>query len=250
MLSASKQSQNSTDQTPAVNVVGISKSFASHIVLQDISFQLTRGQSFCICGPNAAGKTTLLRIIAGLLQPSEGFIRIGGFDARTHAQRTKAMLGAIFHKTMVYPQLTVTENLRFFARLYGVKSCEARIQELLDRTGLAPYRHDSAGVLSRGMAQRLAIARALVHKPLVLLADEPFTGLDTNASKVLVTLLNNFKDQGGTVVMTTHNVNLSLQCSQGVAVLDDRRLIFEANVSEINTADFEKDYLSYARANT
>ena len=231
-------------------MVGVSKSFSSYVVLKDISFQISAGESLCICGPNAAGKTTLLRIIAGLLHPTRGLVRIGGLNSRNHAHKTKAKLGAIFHKTMIYPQLTVAENLRFFAKLYGLKSCESDIQALLEQTGLARYRHDSAGVLSRGMAQRLAIARALVHKPAVLLADEPFTGLDTQAGKILLTLLNKFKDQNGAVVMSTHQVNLSLQCSQRVAVLDDRRLIFEANVSEINTTHFEKDYLAYARANT
>jgi heme exporter protein A len=232
-----------------VDVAGVCKFFGSQVVLEDISFRLPGGQGLCICGANAAGKTTLLRIMTGLLQPDAGTVQICGFDVKTQAQQARAVLGAIFHKSMVYPQLTVLENLRFFARLYGVEDGKGHIQDLLEQIGLLPYRYDRAGVLSRGMMQRLAIARALVHKPIVLLADEPFTGLDVDASKHLVTILNNFKDEGGTIVMTTHDVNLSLQCCEHVAVLDKRKLIFKAKVCEINPDAFAKDYLLYAREN-
>jgi len=232
---------------PAIDVAGVSKSFGSQLVLDDISFHLTVGQGLCICGANAAGKTTLLRIMAGLLQPDAGTIRICGFDVKSQPRQAKENLGAIFHKSMVYPQLTVIENLRFFALIYGVRDDTAHIQNLLEQTALMPYRYDRAGILSRGMMQRLSIARALVHKPLVLLADEPFTGLDADASNHLVTVLNNFRDEGGTIVMTTHDVNLSLQCCQQVAVLDKQRMIFNAKVSQIDAAAFAKDYLLYAR---
>jgi len=239
----------SRDFSNGVDVVSVSKSFGSQVVLEDISFHLAGGQGLCICGPNASGKTTLLRIMAGLLQPDAGAVQICGFDVKSQARQAKAMLGAIFHKSMVYPQLTAIENLRFFARLYGVRDSTARMQELLEQTALMPYRYDKAGVLSRGIMQRLAIARALVHRPNVLLADEPFTGLDADASKHLITILNHFKDEGGTIVMTTHDVNLSLHCCGHVAVLDKRKLIFNAKISEIDAAAFARDYLLYAREN-
>jgi heme exporter protein A len=233
----------------AVDVAGVCKSFGSQVVLEDISFHLTSGQGLCICGANAAGKTTLLRIMAGLLQPGAGAVQICGFDVKTQARQARARFGVIFHKSMVYPQLTVIENLRFFALIYGVRDAKDHIEKLLEQTALMHYRYDRAGVLSRGMMQRLAIARALVHKPIVLLADEPFTGLDADASDHLVTILNNFKDEGGAIVMTTHDVNLSLQCCQHVAVLDAQRLVFNTKTSEIDTAAFANDYLSYVRAN-
>ena len=239
----SKKPPKSFSEMPAINVAGVYKSFGSRVVLEGINFQLTGSQGLCIRGANAAGKTTLIRIIAGLLQASDGMVQIYGLNVRTHGQRTRALLGAIFHKTMVYPQLTVVENLRFFARLYDVKNSRARIEKLLEQVGLTPYRYDSAGVLSRGMRQRLAIARALVHKPIVLLADEPFTGLDSDASKCLVTILRNFKDEGGTVVITAANGNFALQCCDQAAVLREGKLIFNAKVPEINTAEFAQDYL-------
>lgn len=235
---------------PAIDVAGISKSFDSQLVLQDIDLNLAAGQILCICGPNAAGKTTLLRIMAGLLQPTAGTVRICGFDVQKQPQRVKPILGAIFHKSMLYSQLTVIENLQFFAGLYGLRDSEAHIKELLEQVDLLPYRYDRAGILSRGMLQRLAIARAMVHRPTVLLADEPFTGLDTDARKSLVAILKSFKGQGRAIVMTTHDVSLALQCCDRVAVLDKGKLILNVNVCQIDMDAFTKDYLLYARENS
>ncbi len=245
----SEKSQKPLSKTAAINLSGISKSFGRRAVLESISLSVGAGQGLCIYGANAVGKTTLLRITAGLLKPSQGTAEICGFDIQRHTQQTKAMLGVIFHKSMAYPQLTVEENLRFFARLYGIKNSRERIEELLGQTGLGPCRCDRAGILSRGMIQRLAIARALLHKPKVLLADEPFAGLDAEAARHLVMILGSFKNEGGTVVMATHNVNLSLQCCEQAAVLNERKIIFNTGVSEIDTAEFACDYLLYARKN-
>jgi len=244
-----EKSQNSLSKKPVVSLEGVYKSFANQVILQDISFQLTAGQSLCICGPNAAGKTTLLRIIGGLLIATEGKVEICGFNVKTQPQKTRAMIGAIFHKSMVYPQLTVIENLQFFARLYGLKDNKLHIQKLMEQTQLMPYRYDKVAILSRGMLQRLAITRALVHNPSVLLADEPFAGLDAHATKHLVTILRSFKNRSRTVVMTTHNANFALQCCEQVAVLDNKKLIFNKKVSEINITKFAQDYLWYAREN-
>ncbi len=246
----SEKLQGPSNQVPVINLAGVCKSFGGRVVLEGISFRLTGGEGLCICGPNAAGKTTLLRIIAALLKPDEGAVEVCGFNVRRQAQEIKPLIGAIFHKSFVYPQLTVIENLRFFAALYGVKNSKPRIEKLLEETALTPYRYDIAGILSRGMMQRLAIVRALVHEPAVLLADEPFTGLDAEAGEHFVGALRNFKNDGGTVVMTTHNVGFGLQCCEQVAVLDGRKLIFNASVAEINAADFAGDYLLYARKNS
>jgi len=148
---------------------------------------------------------------------------------------------------MVYPDLTVLENLSFFADLYGVKDRTGRIKELLENIGLFGYRYDRGAVLSRGLLQRLAIARALVHQPAVLLADEPFTGLDAEACKYLTAVFSDFTGSGGTIMMTTHDINMGVRCCNRVVVLDKSRLIFDAQISDLNIADFAADYLSYAR---
>jgi len=234
--------QQTPNQTPAVNLTGVCKSFGSRVVLDGINFQLTAGQALCVCGANAAGKTTLLKIIAGLTGSSSGMVQIYGFDIKHQAGQIKALVGAIFHQSMIYPQLTVIENLRFFSAVYGAKNSKRRIQQLLEQTHLASCRYDQAGILSRGTMQRLAIARALVHKPRVLLADEPFAGLDNDAGRALVTILRNFKEDGGAIVMTAHNADFAMQCCQEVAVLSDCKLIFNSQVLQ--------DYLLYAKGNS
>jgi heme exporter protein A len=148
---------------------------------------------------------------------------------------------------MVYPDLTVFENLSFFANLYGVKDSATRVDELLEDVGLCSYRYDRANILSRGLLQRLAIARALIHRPVALLADEPFTGLDAEASKHLISVLSHFVGNGGTIVMTTHDVNIGTKCCDRVVVLDRTHLIFDAMMCDIDTTSFAQDYLSYAR---
>jgi heme exporter protein A len=148
---------------------------------------------------------------------------------------------------MVYPDLTVLENLAFVAQLYGVSERTARAEEMLVDVGLEAFQHESAGILSRGLLQRLAIARALLHRPSVLLADEPFTGLDEKATHWLTDRIGRFVDEGGSVLMTTHDVKLGLRCCRRVAVLDRGVLLLDARRDEIDSDRFAQDYLSYAR---
>ena len=242
-----KDKQKDYSDDAAVSTNSVSKAFAARSVLNDINLSVVRGQSVCVCGINGAGKSTLLRIIAGLLQPDRGSVRLCGCDLGKYPEKAKPHLGVILHKSMVYPDLTVSENLSFFASLYGVKDGTARVEELLENVGLSSYRYDRAGILSRGLLQRLAIARALVHRPAVLLADEPFIGLDAEACQHLITVLADFIKADGTVVMATHDIRVGIQCSDRVVVLDKTRLILDAMMCDIDTISFAKDYLSYAR---
>ena len=233
-----------------INVKLVSKTFDTRSVLKDVTINIDTSQAVLICGINGAGKTTLLRIIAGLLQPDNGHVELCGYNIRKDPEKAKSKFGMISHKSMVYPELTVLENLSFFATLYGVKDSDTYMTELLKDLGLSSYRHDRAGILSRGLLQRLAIARAMVHQPTLLLADEPFTGLDNEACQHLTTTLSEFKNNGGTVVMTTHDIDIGLQCCNRVVVLDNSNLIFDAKTSDIDTTAFSKDYISYARRQT
>lgn len=233
-----------------INVKSVSKAFNTRHVLRDINIDMGTGQGVLICGINGAGKTTLLRIIAGLLQPDIGSIELCGYNIRKDPEKAKSQFGMISHKSMVYPELTVIENLSFFATLYGVKDSETYITKLLQDVGLSSYKYDTASILSRGLLQRLAIARALVHQPVLLLADEPFTGLDDKSCDHLITVLTEFTSNGGTIVMTTHDIDLGLQCCNRVTVLDKSNLIFDAKTCDIDTERFLKDYISYARSET
>jgi len=239
------KTDNSTDMTLSVRAV--SKAFTTRPVLNGVSLGLHRGQAACLCGVNGAGKSTLLRIIAGLLRPDRGAVAIDGWDVADHSTQFKRRVGMISHAGMIYAELTVSENLAFAAELHALSDRDARIEELLIDTGLGPFRYDRAGILSRGLLQRLAIARAVLHRPAVLLADEPFTGLDGEASGRLIDIFQAFVQRGGAILMTTHDVRLGVQCCARVAVLDKGVLLLDAATEEIDPERFAEDYLSYAR---
>ncbi|MHC4344441.1 MAG: heme ABC exporter ATP-binding protein CcmA [Planctomycetota bacterium] len=244
------RAENSAEHTTVIEISSVTRKFGTRLVLKSVDLQVARGSGICICGVNGAGKSTLLRIIAGLLRPAHGTVKICGFDVSAEPEKTRSKLGLISHKSILYPELTTSENLLFFARLYGVKDRRRRVRELLEDVGLSSYAYDRTDVLSRGMLQRLSIARAMVHRPAVLLADEPFTGLDVEASRHLVSVLAKFRAEGGTLVMTTHDTSTALKCCERAVVLDNHRLIFDALTSQIDTDSFMDDYLLYARRNS
>lgn len=232
----------------ALTLRSISKAFTTRTVLQDVTLALPSGQATCLYGVNGAGKTTLLRIAAGLLRPDAGAVAIGRWEAREHPAEFKRRLGMISHASMAYAELTVAENLSFAADLYGVPNRSERIEALLIEMGLGSFRYDRAGILSRGLLQRLAIARALLHEPAVLLADEPFTGLDVEASQHLVEVFDAFVGRGGILLMTTHDTSLGLRCCRRVAVLDGGTCVLDRMTDEIDRDRFAEDYLAYARS--
>lgn len=234
------------NQEAVISVHEISKVFARP-VLKKISLSVDQPQAVFICGVNGAGKSTLLKILAGLLQPDSGSVLIGGKCFRRDTEQVKSQLGIIMHQSMVYPDLTVLENLEFFACLYGVPQRQQRIAQLLEQVGLMAYRYDKAAILSRGLLQRLSIARAMIHHPRIILADEPFTGLDTQSSEYLTQMLSSFRESGGTVVLTTHDVTQGLRCSDRVIVIDQARIVFDSPTSRIDGDAFSKDYLLYSR---
>lgn len=238
--------QKATDL--AVRVDSVSKAFGARPVLKGLDLAVGGGEAICLCGINGAGKSTLLRIVAGLLRPDRGSVSVTGYSAADQPQAFKRRLGMISHQSMVYPELTVTENLAFAARLYAVSDRAARIEALLARTGLTAFAYDRAEILSRGLLQRLAIARALLHEPAVLLADEPFTGLDGLAIEYVLAFFAEFVGAGGTLLTTTHDTRQGYRCCSRVAVLDRGAIAFDAPKERVDEERFVRDYLSYARS--
>ena len=237
------------DPPKAIRIDGVCKTFGQRAVLHNLSFNMNAAEAVFLCGINGAGKSTLLRIVAGILSPDSGSVQINGHDIHRNPDTAKSQLGIISHKSMVYPDLTVSENLLFFAALYGVPDRQRRIDELLEEVALSAYRYDPAGILSRGLLQRLSIARAMVHKPSILLADEPFTGLDTQACHYLVAVFDRFTNTGGTIIMTSHDIGMALRNCGRVVVLDKGGIIFDQAKAALDIASFSQDYLSYARNN-
>lgn len=185
-----------------LDVQGLGKSYGPYRILDDISFQVKAGDAIGFVGPNGAGKSTLLRILAGLSRPTRGRVLVAGKQGRD--PRTRRRLGYVSHEPLVYPHLTASENLRFYADLYGVAGAPSRIDALLEEVGLAWTGTRRAMAFSRGMVQRLTLARALLPEPDILLLDEPHTGLDPEAAQGLGRILQRFRDGGGTLLLATH----------------------------------------------
>jgi heme ABC exporter ATP-binding subunit CcmA len=213
----------------AVAIEGVWKFFGDYPALRDISLTVDGGACLALLGRNGAGKTTLLRILAGLSKAARGSITILGKDARAEATRQK--IGVLGHGIGVYEELSAYENLRLFARLYGIADPNKTAREWLERTGLDRVRDGLVREFSRGMRQRLAVARAFLHNPSLLLLDEPFTALDDRAIKVLQDLLKNALHEGRTIIMSTHQLREALELATDVALINRGKLAFRGERS-------------------
>jgi heme ABC exporter ATP-binding subunit CcmA len=207
-----------------VEIAGVWKFYGNFPALRDISFDVEPGASMALLGRNGAGKTTLLRMLAGLSRPGRGSIRICGADARDRS--TRLSIGILGHGISLYDELSALENLRLFARLYGLENPDCAASEWLERTGLEKVRDGLVREFSRGMRQRLAVARAFLHDPTVLLLDEPFTALDDRAIALLQSLLRDAIAEGRTIVLSTHQLREALELATHVALLVRGRLAY------------------------
>ncbi len=231
-----------------IEVRGLWKSFGASPVLRGLNLRVRAGERLVLVGPNGSGKTTLIRILATLLAPSRGQARIAGFDTRRQASEVRRHVGMVCHQAFLYGELTGRENLRFYGRMYGVKDPDGRASELLELVGLEAQANTLTRTLSRGMQQRLALARAILHEPLVLLLDEPDTGLDQHWAGVLNDLVAEGAAQGRTTLLTTHNLERSLEIADRVAVLNGGRIVFSAPREELDVERFKEAYYRHTRA--
>jgi heme exporter protein A len=189
-----------------ITVKRLVKRFGLKTVLRGVDFAVQPGEFVALLGPNGAGKTTFLRILASLSRPSVGEVNIAGYKLPNEAAQVRARLGVVSHLPLLYGDLTADENLHFYARMYNIPDYELRVTEVLEMVGLDARRRDLVRTFSRGMQQRLAIGRAVLHDPDVVLFDEPYTGLDQDASSMLDDVLRTVAAKGRTVVMTSHDL--------------------------------------------
>ncbi len=189
-----------------IKVHKLVKRFGSKTVLRGLDFEVKQGEFVALLGPNGAGKTTFLRILASLSRPTLGAVQVAGHPLPSQAAAVRACLGVVTHQPLLYGDLTAEENLKFYGRMYGVMDMKPRMDEVLEMVGLVARRHDLVRTFSRGMQQRLAIGRAILHDPEVMLFDEPHTGLDQDACDMLDKLLKDVAGRGRTVVMTSHDL--------------------------------------------
>jgi heme exporter protein A len=211
-----------------IEVQRLMKRFGPKVVLRGLDFSAHAGEFVALLGPNGAGKTTFLRILASLSRPTAGVVRIGGYALPQEAAAVRRTLGVVSHQTLLYGDLTAEENLLFYARLYGIEHAGQRVKEVLELVGLERRRADLVRTFSRGMQQRLSIGRALLHDPQVLLLDEPYTGLDQDASAILDQILRTVAAQGRTILLTSHDLARAEDLATRFDVLSRGRIVASA----------------------
>ena len=212
---------------PPVSARGITRRYGPLKAVDGVDLDLTRGEFLTVFGPNGAGKTTLLKTLACLIKPTGGALSIFGLDPLAQPDAVKRRLGLIAHTSLLYGGLSARDNLRFFARLYDLDAPVARADAMLAEVGLGDRADDLVRTFSRGMQQRLSIARALIHEPDLVLLDEPYTGLDQHASRMLRGILEQVRGKGRSVVMVTHHLEEGLELSTRLAIMRRGRIAWE-----------------------
>ena len=220
----------------------VTKRFGASTALQGIDLQLESGKCLGLVGPNGAGKTTLLKILSTLTVPSSGTVTIAGLDASRAAERIRPVLGVLSHRTFLYGHLTAFENLHFYGRMLGVVQLGERIREVLETVGLASLGRQLVRTYSRGMQQRLAIARAILHRPRLLLLDEPYNALDGQAVARVQRLLRQLTGEGHTVVISTHDLPRGFELCDEIAIQRRGRIVERVATSQNTFASFSQLY--------
>ena len=230
-----------------ITVRKLIKRFGLKTVLRGLDFEVEQGEFVALLGPNGAGKTTFLRILASLSRPTMGEVTIAGYRLPNQAAAVRSRLGVVSHLPLLYGDLTAEENLQFYARMYGVLDTDDRISEVLDLIGLKQRRRDLVRTFSRGMQQRLAIGRAVLHDPEVMLFDEPHTGLDQDACIMLDGVLSEVAARGRTVVMTSHDLARSADLASRFDILSRGVITTSVQRTEIDTDDLLAVYRNALR---
>ncbi|MCY4019385.1 MAG: heme ABC exporter ATP-binding protein CcmA [Chloroflexi bacterium] len=233
-----------SDETPIIEVENLSKTFGLLPVLRSVSFGVARGETVVLLGQNGSGKSTLLRLLAGLSKPTAGVIRIGGWQMPKEAMAVRRQIGLVSHQPLLYGNLSARENLDFFGKLYGMAKGERgeRIGAVLDQVGLAKRADSLARDFSRGMQQRLSIARATLHQPEILLLDEPFTGLDQAAAERLEDLVLSAQREERTLIMTTHQLGRAPALAGRALILARGQIAFDGQIATMSAASLSELY--------
>lgn len=243
---------SSAPSTPLLRLCKLTKKFGAITAVQSVDLEVFPGDFLTIFGPNGAGKTTLLMMIASLTRPTSGeiqfFVTGSGSNGAKKQARTRQWIGYVSHQSLLYNEMSARENLEFYARLYELTSAEANIDGSLEQMGLWEARDQLVRGFSRGMKQRLTLARALLHKPQLLLLDEPYTGLDQHASRVLTDLLRSLQGEGRTILLITHNLAEGLELCSRAIIQHRGRFVFEADRKDIDREGFQNLYFDLVGA--
>lgn len=234
------------ENAPLVALRGVVKRYGHVTALKNLSFEIPEGSFTAIFGPNGAGKSTLLKILSNQTRPTQGEILYSGLPAKKLTDAFRAKFGVISHQPFVYENLSARENLEFYASLYGVADAASRAAELLKKVDLYSRRDDPVRTFSRGMLQRVSIARALVHDPEMIFLDEPYTGLDSVASSSLTSILREQLEGRKTILMVTHDLKTGLELASKVLIMKKGQAVYSRDRRDVDEASFEKVYLEVA----
>jgi ABC-2 type transport system ATP-binding protein len=226
-----------------IRLVHLTKRYGRFTAVDNINLVVPNGELFGFLGPNGAGKTTTFRMIAGILRPTSGTVEIGGIDVLRHPLEAKARLGFIPDRPFVYDKLTGAEFLRFAAALYGQQGpvVERRIDELLELFELSRWKNELTESYSHGMRQKLIISGALVHRPEVIVVDEPMVGLDPKSARLLKDLFRQFVDRGGTVLMSTHTLEVAEAMCDRIAIVHGGKIVAHGTMAEVQEQTSSED---------
>ena len=228
--------------TSRLEAKGLVRRFSRLRAVDGITFDLQAGELLTIFGPNGAGKTTLLNILAGVICPDEGQVLLDGNVVVGSERQWRKEFGLVTHQTMLYDRLTAVENLSFYSKLFSLEDSERRIRDALEDLKIKEVADQPVGSLSRGFQQRIALARALLHDPKILLLDEPYIGLDLYASRLLRDLISQLKDGERTVVLVTHNFGQGLELADRIAIQVSGQFIFTGSSDGVELTEFEEFY--------
>ncbi|MEE2879983.1 MAG: heme ABC exporter ATP-binding protein CcmA [Gemmatimonadota bacterium] len=228
--------------TSRLEAKGLVRRFSRLRAVDGITFDLQAGELLTIFGPNGAGKTTLLNILAGVMCPDEGQVLLDGNVVVGSERQWRKEFGLVTHQTMLYDRLTAVENLSFYSKLFSLEDSECRIRDALEDLKIKEVADQPVGSLSRGFQQRIALARALLHDPKILLLDEPYIGLDLYASRLLRDLISQLKDGERTVVLVTHNFGQGLELADRIAIQVSGQFIFTGSSDGVELTEFEEFY--------
>lgn len=215
-----------------IETLKLEKSYGYKLALKSTTLMIDAGQVVALAGPNGAGKSTLLRVLATLARPTRGRAAIDQIEIPQGAMQARTRIGYVGHQTLLYDELTILENLRYYARLQGLEKIDARILEVAKQVGIEKRLNDTVRTLSRGFQQRVSLARALLHRPKVLLFDEPWTGLDQNSSGVLIGIFEQARAEGATVMFSSHEFERSMNAADRALIMRNGKIIYDGARSD------------------
>jgi len=226
-----------------IEIKKLTKQADNKLILRGVDLSIKKGETVAILGPNGAGKSTLLKVLATLIKPTSGQVLVNGLDLKKNQIEIKKLLGYLPHSSLLYDHYSPLENLVFFGNIYGVKDVEQKAINLVKEVGLTFFLNEPIKNFSRGMIQRIAIARAIVHDPEVLLLDEPHTGLDQGAISILNNVIVSMKEKGATTLMVTHDFKQAAEICDRVIIVKNGKIVDDFKIENRNLGFVSEKYV-------